>query len=133
MSQRGAFFSRFRRNRSYGVGMTRSFKRANDEPVTVALRRLIDERNASLRWVASKARELDEAGKGVNHTYISGVLTGREIPSPRSLELLARVFEIDPEYFVEYRMGKMRAAINPRVVGFDAAFRAFTELEAAVR
>lgn len=113
--------------------MTRSFKPANDEPVTVALRRLMDERGATLRWVASKARELDETGKGINHTYISGVLTGREIPSPRSLELLARVFDIDPEYFVEYRMGKLRAAINPRVVGFDAAFRAFTELEAAGR
>jgi transcriptional regulator with XRE-family HTH domain len=113
--------------------VTRSLKPANDEPVTVALRRLMDEHGASLRWVATKARELDEAGKGVNHTYISAVLTGREIPSPRSLGLLARVFDVDPEYFVEYRMGKMRAAINPRIVGFDAAFRAFTELEAAGR
>jgi transcriptional regulator with XRE-family HTH domain len=103
----------------------------DDQPVTVALRRLLEEHGATLRGVAAQTRELDEAGKGVNHTYISGVLSGREIPSLRSLELMARVFKIDPDYFVEYRMGKMREEINPRLVGFDAAFQAFAELEAS--
>jgi len=100
----------------------------NQDPVTVALRRLLDEHGATLRGVASRTRELDETGRGMNHTYISAVLNGRESPSPRSLELLARALDIDPEFFIEYRMGKLREAINPRVVGFEAAARRFADL-----
>ena len=96
--------------------------------MTVALRRLLDDHGATLRGVAKRTRELDEAGKGMNHTYISAVLNGREIPSPRSLELIARALDIDPEFFIEYRMGKLREAINPRVVGFEAAARRFADL-----
>jgi transcriptional regulator with XRE-family HTH domain len=108
--------------------MVRASKAPNQEPITVALRRLLDEHGATLRGVAGRTRELDETGKGMNHTYISAVLNGRESPSPRSLELIARVFDIDPDFFVEYRMGKMREEINPRVVGFDAALRRFVDL-----
>jgi len=98
------------------------------EPVTVALRRLLDENGATLRAVAAKTRESDRAGKGINHTYISAVLSGREKPSPRSLELIARVLNVEPEFFAEYRMWKLRAELDPHQVGFDAAMQRFSEL-----
>ena len=100
----------------------------NQEPITVVLRRLLDERGATLRGIASRTRALDESGRGMNHTYISAVLNGRESPSPRSLELIARALEISPEFFIEYRMGKLREAINPRVVGFEAAARRYADV-----
>lgn len=100
----------------------------NQEPVTVVLRQLLDERGATLRGIASRTRELDETGKGMNHTYISAVLNGRESPSPRSLELIARALDISPEFFIEYRIEKLREAINPRVVGIEVAARRFADL-----
>lgn len=101
---------------------------SNHEPVTVALRRLFDENDASLRTVAARTKELDEAGKGITYTYVAGVLKGRETPSPRSLELLARVFDVEPEFFPEYRLWKMRTALDPRHVGFDAALERLAEI-----
>jgi transcriptional regulator with XRE-family HTH domain len=100
----------------------------NREPVTITLRRLFDENHASLRGIAARTRDADEAGKGIHYTYISGVLSGRETPSPRSLELLARVFDVEPELFPEYRLWKMRTALDPRLVGLDAAVEREDEL-----
>ena len=108
--------------------MVRASKPVNQEPVPVALRRLFDDHNATLRGVAARTREIDQAGKGINYTYISGLLSGREKPSPRALELLAGVFDVAPEFFIEYRMGKLRGELDPRVVGFDAAKRRFVAL-----
>jgi transcriptional regulator with XRE-family HTH domain len=101
---------------------------SNLEPVTVALRRLFDEQNRSLRRVAARTQELDETGQGINYTYISGILSGRETPSPRALALLARAFDLEPEYFIEYRMRKMRDALDPHLVGFDAARASYLAL-----
>lgn len=100
----------------------------NQESAPVALRRLFDDHKATLRGVAARTREIDETGKGINYTYISGLLSGREKPSPRSLELLAGAFDLDPEFFIEYRMGKLRGELDPRVVGFDAAVQRFLAL-----
>lgn len=101
---------------------------SNSRPVTVVLRELLDAQALTLRAVASRTREVDESGKGINHTYISSVLSGRERPSPRSLELIAGVLELEPEFFAEYRMWKLRRELDPAVVGFDSAVQRFQEL-----
>jgi transcriptional regulator with XRE-family HTH domain len=108
--------------------MVRSSSPLNQDPAPVALRRLFDDHKATLRGVSARTREIDETGKGINYTYISGLISGREKPSPRALELLAGAFDLDPEFFIEYRMGKLRGELDPRVVGFDAAVRRFIAL-----
>lgn len=108
--------------------MVRAATAPNREPAPVALRRLFDVHNATLRGVAARTREIDETGKGINYTYISGLMSGREKPSPRALELLAAAFDLDPEFFIEYRMGKLRGELDPRIVGFDAAVERFVAL-----
>ena len=108
--------------------MVRASKALNQEPAHVALRRLFDDHKTTLRAVSARTREIDETGKGIDYTYISGLVNGREKPSPRSLELLAGVFELAPEFFIEYRMGKLRGELDPRVVGFDAAKKRFMSL-----
>jgi transcriptional regulator with XRE-family HTH domain len=108
--------------------MVRTLKAPNQEPVTIALRRLFDDHNATLRGIAARTQEIDEAGRGINYTYISGLMSGREKPSPRALELLAGAFDLDPEFFIEYRMNKLRGELDPRVVGFDAAVQRFVTL-----
>jgi transcriptional regulator with XRE-family HTH domain len=100
----------------------------NYEPVTVALKRLFQENATTLRAVSSRTRERDGTSKGINHTYISSILSGREIPSARALELLAGAFNLEPEFFIEYRLHTLRSELDPRRVGFDAAVERFAQL-----
>jgi len=100
----------------------------NQAAVFSSEKRLFQEHGATLRAVSSRTRELDATGKGINHTYISSILSGREIPSPRALELMAGAFNVDPEFFIEYRLYRMRSELDPRRVGFDAAVERFSQL-----
>ena len=109
----------------FGVKLTPKQSR---EPITRSLRALMTEHGLSLRALAERTRDVDAAGRGVMHSYIAAILTGRETPSPRSLELIAAACGTEPQHFVEYRMWKLRGEIDPREVGFDAALHRFLEL-----
>jgi hypothetical protein len=56
------------------------------------------------------------------------LVSGREYPSPRALELIASSLDLDASYFPEYRLDQFRRDLNGREVGFEAAFRRFLEL-----
>jgi transcriptional regulator with XRE-family HTH domain len=64
----------------------------------------------------------------VTHSYIAGLASGKEHPSPRSLELLAGALDVAPEEFAEYRLAKLRHELDPKRAGFEAARRRYLEL-----
>ena len=96
----------------------------------MTLRRLAAERGRSYRELAERTRQLDQAGRGVTHSYIAGLASGREQPSPRSLVLLAQALDVTPEVFAEYHLARLRVELDPKRVGFEAAWRRYLELVA---
>jgi transcriptional regulator with XRE-family HTH domain len=100
----------------------------SDDPITVTLKPLMDEHRLSYRQLAALTRKFDPEERGVSYAYLAGLVSGREYPSPRALELIASSLDLDASYFPEYRLDRFRRELNGREVGFEAAFRRFLEL-----
>ena len=99
-----------------------------DTPLTETLPALMRDRGMSYRQLAAETGLLDRSGHGLSHSYLVNLAAGREIPSRRALELLARVFQLAPDYFAEYRLAELRRQLDERQVGFDAAYRTYRTL-----
>lgn len=100
----------------------------SSDPITLTLKPLMDERRLTYRRLAELTREADPEDRGVTYAYLAGVVSGREHPSPRALELIASSLDIDATFFAEYRLDQLRRELNAREVGFEAAWRRFTDL-----
>ena len=98
-----------------------------DEPITVALKPLMRERKLTFRALAELTRAHD-AGAAASPSPTCALTSGREHPSPRSLELIAATLGIQPDYFPEYRLWQLRDQLNPKRAGFQAAWRRYLEL-----
>jgi hypothetical protein len=98
------------------------------EPIPTTLRQLMDEQHLSYRALAGITRGADPDGRGVSHAYLCALVAGREYPSRRAMQLLATSLHIDPDRFAEYRIAELRAQLNGRDVGFQAAWRRYLEL-----
>jgi len=113
---------------AYRVRMGDSPPLPDLEPITVTLRRLTAAAGLTYRALAQRTRELDQRGRGVTHSYIAGLTSGKEQPSPRSLELIAGALDVTPDVFGEYRLATLRHQLDPKRSGFDAARRRYLEL-----
>jgi transcriptional regulator with XRE-family HTH domain len=98
------------------------------EPITVTLRRLTAAAGLTYRALAQRTREFDQRGRGVTHSYIAGLASGKEQPSPRSVELIARALDVTPDVFGEYRLAILRHELDPKRSGFGAARKRYIEL-----
>jgi transcriptional regulator with XRE-family HTH domain len=98
------------------------------DPITVALRPLMRERKLTYRALADLTRAADDQGRGVTYVYLCALTSGREYPSQRSIELIAACLGIEPGYFAEYRLAELRRELNGREVGFEAAWRRYSQL-----
>jgi hypothetical protein len=67
------------------------------------------------------ANELD----GVHYETLRKALAGEREPTPAVMEECARVLDIDPRYFVEYRLNEARELFDPRNVGLERALENF--------
>jgi hypothetical protein len=103
-------------------------RRPTDEPITASLKPLMRERRLTFRALADLTRASDPDGRGVTYAYLCGLTSGREHASLRSLELIATSLELEPDYFPEYRLARLRAELNPRRTGFEAAWRRYLDL-----
>lgn len=54
--------------------------------------------------------------------------SGTRAVRPDHLEVIAEALGVAPEFFAEYRLWKAREALDPRVVGFDAAMNTLDRL-----
>lgn len=100
----------------------------SNDPITVALRPLMRERNLTYRALADLTRAQDPDGRGVTYAYLCGLTSGREYPSRRSIELIAASLDLEPSYFAEYRLAELQHQLNGREVGFHAAWQRYSEL-----
>jgi transcriptional regulator with XRE-family HTH domain len=91
----------------------------SDKPFGDALRALMEARGLTYRALAEATRELD--GKGITHAHINMLANGHDKPSPRSMELIAAVCDVDPGHFAEYRLAAAMRELDPAEVGLEQA------------
>ena len=97
-----------------------------DEPLSVALPVLIDRRGMT---VGGLAGVLHAEGIAISRTRLHQLATGSGAqPTPEQLERLASVLGVRPSHFAEYRLWRVRALLDPNIVGFDRAMANFSRL-----
>jgi transcriptional regulator with XRE-family HTH domain len=102
--------------------------RVTDEPLSAALPDLIARRRLT---TAALAGLLRAEGIAISRTRLHQLATGSGAPPTREqLERLASVLGVSPAYFAEYRLWRVRALLDPGVVGFDRAMANFGRLRA---
>ena len=93
---------------------------AHDEkPFGEALQALMAERGLSFRALAEITREIND--KGLTHSHLNGLATGREKPSARAIGLIADACGVPPSYFAAYRLAEAMRELDPDEVGWDRA------------
>jgi transcriptional regulator with XRE-family HTH domain len=93
--------------------------------LTETLPALMREHAITYRALAARTQLLDRHGPGLSYSHIANLAAGRELPSRRALELLARAFELPASYFAEYRLAELRRQLDERQVGFATAYRTY--------
>jgi hypothetical protein len=88
-------------------------------PFAVALRELVVEhdyvtRNGTPNWSAFAAQL-----EGIHYETLRRTVAGKQQPSPRLIEECARLLQVRPEYFLEYRIYLAQRDFDPRTVGLD--------------
>jgi hypothetical protein len=99
---------------------------ATDEPLSAALPVLLARRRLTVGALAGLLRA---EGIAISRTRLHQLSTGQGAPpTPDQLERLASVLGVGPSYFAEYRLWRVRALLDPTVVGFDRAMANFGRL-----
>jgi transcriptional regulator with XRE-family HTH domain len=99
---------------------------ATDEPLSVALPDLVARKRLTVGALAGLLRA---EGVAISRTRLHQLSAGEGAPpSPEQLERLAGVLGVHPSYFAEYRLWRVRALLDPTVVGFDRAMANFARL-----
>jgi uncharacterized Zn finger protein len=92
---------------------------------------LAAERGISVAQVGFQA--YDPAVKGTNPDTMKSVMAGRRRPTPVLMEAVARVLDVAPDAFAEYRLALARNQLDEREVGLGAAVAHLERIEAAMR
>jgi DNA-binding Xre family transcriptional regulator len=101
----------------------------SDEPLSVALPVLLARRKLTVGALAGLLRA---EGIAISRTRLHQLSTGSGPPAtPDQLERLASVLGVSPSHFAEYRLWRVRALLDPKVVGFDRAMANFGRLRGA--
>jgi hypothetical protein len=99
---------------------------ATDEPLSTALPVLLERRRLTAGALAGLLRA---EGVAISRTRLHQLSTGSGAPpTPEQLERLASVLGVSPAYFAEYRLWRVRALLDPGIVGFDRAMANFDRL-----
>lgn len=77
------------------------------------------ERALTFRGLAQATRELD--ARGLTHAHINMLANGRDRPSMRAMELIARACNVSADYFAEYRLAAAMRELDPTEVGLERA------------
>lgn len=92
---------------------------ASDEPLSSALPVLLDRRGLTLGELAGLLRA---EGIAISRTRLHQLAGGSGAPpTAEQLERLASVLGVSPGHFAEYRLWRVRALLDPGIVGFDRA------------
>ncbi len=97
-----------------------------DEPLRIALPVLLARRKLTVGALAGLLRA---EGIAISRTRLHQLSTGSGAPpTPEQLERLASVLGVSASHFAEYRLWRVRALLDPGVVGFDRAMANFGRL-----
>lgn len=91
----------------------------SNKPFGDTVRALMQAHGMTYRALAQATREQD--ARGLTHAHINMLVNGREKPSLRAMELIARACEVEPEHFAEYRLAAAMRELDPEVVGLEHA------------
>jgi transcriptional regulator with XRE-family HTH domain len=90
-----------------------------DDPLPEALACTMRRRGLSVAALGSLLRA---EGVGMSKTRLHQLCSGAGAPpTAEQIERLASVLGVAPDYFAEYRLWRLRAMLDPSVVGFDRA------------
>jgi DNA-binding Xre family transcriptional regulator len=99
---------------------------ATDEPLNVALPQLLARRRLTVSELGGLLRA---EGIAISRARLHQLATGSGAPpTAGQLERLASVLGVHPGHFAEYRLWRVRALLDPGVVGFDRAMANFKSL-----
>ena len=92
-------------------------------PFAIRLDELRRTHNLTFRALQTRLQACAKPGeRGVNHSHLSGLASGRGRPTPQVVELVARAFDLAPQSFIEWRLWQVQELFDPeRSDGFDAA------------
>jgi transcriptional regulator with XRE-family HTH domain len=82
-------------------------------------------KNHSPNWV-----EFAKRVEGVGYETLRKALSGERAPSPVLIERVARVLNVEPSMFIEYRFTQAHRELDPREVGWTRAVDALASWEA---
>lgn len=96
------------------------------EPLPEALAELLARRGINLSGLASLLRA---EGLTISRTRLHQLASGQgAAATAEQMERLAAVLGVSPGHFAEYRLWRIRALLDPAVVGFDRAMANFDRL-----
>lgn len=99
---------------------------ASDEPLSSALAHLLERRSLTVSALGSLLRA---EGIAISRTRLHQLCSGTGAPpTAEQLERLASVLGVSPGYFAEYRLWRVRALLDPAVVGFERSMANFDRL-----
>lgn len=99
---------------------------ACDEPLSVAIAVVLERRGISVAALGSLLRA---EGIAISRTRLHQLCSGTGAPpTAEQLERLASVLGVSPGYFAEYRLWRVRALLDPAIVGFDRSMANFDRL-----
>lgn len=96
------------------------------------MRRLVKEKGTSLERVWIEAYD-PSPRSGTSPAQMKKVMRGERAITPHAIEAIARVLDVPPEEFPEYRLALARAQIDPSEVGLDQALKNLERIENALR
>jgi transcriptional regulator with XRE-family HTH domain len=98
----------------------------SDEPLSVAIAGVLERRGISVSALGSLLRA---EGIAISRTRLHQLCSGTGAPpTAEQLERLASVLGVSPGYFAEYRLWRVRALLDPAIVGFDRSMANFDRL-----
>lgn len=98
----------------------------SDEPLPVAIAAILDHRGLT---IASLGSLLRAEGIAISRTRLHQLCSGSGAPpTAEQLERLASVLGVSPGHFAEYRLWRVRALLDPAIVGFDRSMVNFERL-----
>ncbi len=100
--------------------------RSSDRPFSESLPAARDYRDVSLRELARRTAGVKDGG--YSHGYLSRVERGELPPVPALMEVVAGALDLEPDYFAEYRLWRLRRTLDERDVGLAAALAALARL-----
>lgn len=104
----------------------RALPPTSDESLAVAVAELLERRGLTVAALGSLLRA---EGIAISRTRLHQLCSGTGAPpTAEQIERIASVLGVSPGYFAEYRLSRVRALLDPAVVGFDRAMANFNRL-----